>query len=138
MANEDLMTCPKCNSTLLSADERGVSVGGAVAGAVLAGGVGALAGGLIGSGATRIDCWDCGYRFKPSNYEEEKKKFAPPTKSDEVAGAIFLCILSVAGIFFSVRLFMNGWIIFGVLLSIATIICILITVAGLTPLPKQR
>ena len=131
--NENLMTCPKCNSTQLSADERGVSVSGAVAGAVLAGGVGALAGGLIGSGATRIDCWDCGYRFKPRNYEAEKKKFAPPTKSDEVVGAIIFCILSVAGIIFSIRLFMNDWIFLGVVFSFATLICLLFTIAVAIP-----
>ena len=138
MMNGNLMTCPKCTSTQLSADERGVSVGGAVAGAVLAGGVGALAGGLIGSGATRIDCFDCGYRFKPSNYEEEKKKFAPSTKSDEIVGAIIFCILSVAGIFFSIRLFMNDWIILGVILSIPTLICILFTIAGAIPSKRIR
>lgn len=55
--------CPKCGSTSLSGGKQGFGVGKAVAGAVLLGGVGLLAGG-IGANKTVITCMNCGYKFK--------------------------------------------------------------------------
>jgi transcription elongation factor Elf1 len=55
--------CPKCGSTSLSGGKQGFGVGKAVAGAVLLGGVGLLAGG-IGANNTVITCMNCGYKFK--------------------------------------------------------------------------
>lgn len=55
--------CPKCCSTSLSGGKQGFGVGKAVAGAVLLGGVGLLAGG-IGANKTVITCLNCGYKFK--------------------------------------------------------------------------
>ena len=120
MNNKDFMTCPKCNSTRLDADERDVSIGNAIAGAALVGHVGALAG-LIGSGATRIDCYDCNYRFKPDNYEAEQRKFRH-SKSDEATGGILFCILFVVGVFISISLFGNDRVFWGWAFSIATAI----------------
>ncbi len=58
--------CPKCNSTQITANKKGFGVGKAVAGAVVTGGVGLLAG-FIGSGDIEICCLNCGYKFKPGN-----------------------------------------------------------------------
>lgn len=55
--------CPKCGSTSLSAGKQGFGVGKAVAGTVLLGGVGLLAGG-IGANKTVVTCLNCGYKFK--------------------------------------------------------------------------
>ena len=55
--------CPKCGSTSLSGGKQGFGVGKAVAGAVLLGGVGLLAGG-IGANKTVVTCLNCGYKFK--------------------------------------------------------------------------
>ena len=55
--------CPKCGSISLSGGKQGFGVGKAVAGAVLFGGVGLLAGG-IGANKTVITCMNCGYKFK--------------------------------------------------------------------------
>lgn len=55
--------CPKCGSTSLSGGKQGFGVGKAVAGAVLLGGVGLLAGG-IGANKTVVTCMNCGYKFK--------------------------------------------------------------------------
>lgn len=55
--------CPKCGSTSLSGGKQGFGFGKAVAGAVLLGGVGLLAGG-IGANKTVVTCLNCGYKFK--------------------------------------------------------------------------
>nr|WP_321405404.1 zinc ribbon domain-containing protein [uncultured Carboxylicivirga sp.] len=62
--NEKLLKCPKCKSTRLTDNKKGFSAGKAVAGAVLAGGVGILAG-AIGSNKVQITCLNCGHKFMP-------------------------------------------------------------------------
>lgn len=61
--------CPKCNSTQITINKKGFSVGKAVAGAVLTGGIGLLAGG-IGSNKIIITCLACGHQFKPGAKKE--------------------------------------------------------------------
>jgi hypothetical protein len=70
---ESLMGCPKCNSTQLSANKRGFSAGNALAGAILTGGVGLLAGG-IGSSNVSITCLKCGFKYKAGEYETLKNR----------------------------------------------------------------
>lgn len=60
---ESQAKCPRCGSTSLSGGKQGFGVGKAVAGAVLLGGVGLLAGG-IGANKTVVTCMNCGYKFK--------------------------------------------------------------------------
>lgn len=55
--------CPKCGSISLSGGKQGFGVGKAVAGAMLLGGVGLLAG-EIGANKTVVTCLNCGYKFK--------------------------------------------------------------------------
>ena len=55
--------CPRCGSTSLSAAKQGFGYGKAVAGAVVLGGIGLLAGG-IGANKTVVTCLNCGYKFK--------------------------------------------------------------------------
>jgi DNA-directed RNA polymerase subunit RPC12/RpoP len=68
---EDQIKCPKCSSSQLSANKKGFSGKKAVAGAVLTGGIGLLAG-TIGSNKILITCLNCGNQFKPG----ENKKTA--------------------------------------------------------------
>lgn len=56
--------CPKCGSAQISANQKGFSAGKAIAGAVVAGGIGLAAGG-IGSKNVIITCLKCGHQFKP-------------------------------------------------------------------------
>ena len=56
--------CPKCGSNQITADKKGFSGTKAVAGAVLTGGIGLLAG-TIGSNKVKITCLACGHQFKP-------------------------------------------------------------------------
>ena len=56
--------CPRCNSTSLCADKKGFGFGKAIAGALLAGPIGLLAGG-IGAKKMKIYCMSCGYEWKP-------------------------------------------------------------------------
>jgi hypothetical protein len=56
--------CPKCSSTQITANKKGFSGKKAVAGAVLTGGIGLLAG-TLGSGNIIITCLACGHEFKP-------------------------------------------------------------------------
>lgn len=58
--------CPKCGSTSLTADKKGFSVGKAVVGAALTGGIGLVAG-AIGAKKVRVTCLNCGYQFFPKN-----------------------------------------------------------------------
>lgn len=59
--------CPKCKSVniqVLGNDKKGFSVGKAVGGALLTGGIGALAGFAGKKGKYDVFCGDCGNRFK--------------------------------------------------------------------------
>lgn len=60
----DEVRCPKCGSNQLTANKKGFSGGKAVAGAVLTGGIGLLAG-TIGSNKINITCLSCGKQFMP-------------------------------------------------------------------------
>ncbi len=64
MSNE--VSCPKCSSTSLSANKKGFSGKKAVAGAILTGGIGLLAG-TIGSNKVKITCLNCGHEFSPGD-----------------------------------------------------------------------
>ena len=60
---EEYLCCPKCGSRELHAEHKGFSGGKALAGALVTGGIGLLAG-TIGSRDTQITCLRCGNRFK--------------------------------------------------------------------------
>ncbi|HEY2583959.1 MAG TPA: hypothetical protein VGI43_19275 [Mucilaginibacter sp.] len=64
MTSSNEICCPKCGSNQLTANKKGFSGRKAVAGAVLTGGIGLLAG-TIGSNKILITCLSCGNRFKP-------------------------------------------------------------------------
>lgn len=58
--------CPKCRSTniqVLGNDRKGFSIGKAVGGAILTGGIGLLAGFAGKKGKYEVFCGDCGKRF---------------------------------------------------------------------------
>lgn len=61
------LTCPKCmghNIQVLGNDRKGFSVGKAVGGALLTGGIGVLAGFAGKKGKYEVFCTDCGHRWK--------------------------------------------------------------------------
>lgn len=85
---ENQIHCPKCNSTQLTATKQGFSGKKAVAGAVLTGGIGLLAG-TIGSNKIKITCLACGHVFKPGEgktalTDNETKAEQKPSKLDEL------------------------------------------------------
>ncbi len=59
---EDTIRCPKCKSSQITANKKGFSGKKAVAGALLTGGIGLLAG-TIGSNKIKITCLSCGNTF---------------------------------------------------------------------------
>ena len=65
--------CPKCGSNQLTSDKKGFSGKKAVAGALLTGGIGILAG-TIGSNKIKIICLSCGNEFKPGEGKEKIKQ----------------------------------------------------------------
>jgi len=71
MSNE--ITCPKCGSTQITAEKKGFSAGKAVAGAVLTGGIGLLAG-LHGSSDIEVTCLACGKQWNPKQLAEQKEQ----------------------------------------------------------------
>ena len=60
---EEYLCCPRCGSRELHAEHKGFSGGKALAGALITGGIGLLAG-TIGSRDTQITCLKCGKKFK--------------------------------------------------------------------------
>jgi DNA-directed RNA polymerase subunit RPC12/RpoP len=60
---EEYLCCPKCNSKELHSEQKGFSGGKALAGALLTGGIGILAG-TIGSRDVNVTCLKCGNKFK--------------------------------------------------------------------------
>ena len=85
---EEYLCCPKCGSRELHAEHKGFSGGKALAGALITGGIGLLAG-TIGSRDTQITCLKCGKKFKagearvvrnPSSVSISTTQTAIPTK----------------------------------------------------------
>lgn len=68
---EDQIKCPKCGSMQIHADKNGFSAGKAVAGAIIAGGIG-IAAGAIGSEKIIITCLKCGHQFEPGEGDSSK------------------------------------------------------------------
>lgn len=67
MKKQNIITCPNCKSkdvTFLQQDKKAFSVGKAVGGAVLTGGVGALAGFAGKKGNKQWHCQNCGNFFE--------------------------------------------------------------------------
>lgn len=62
--------CPKCGSTQITANKKGFSGKKAIAGAVLTGGIGLLAG-TIGSNNIVITCLSCNNTFQPGEGAEK-------------------------------------------------------------------
>lgn len=60
---EKFLCCPKCGSRELHAEHKGFSGGKALAGALVTGGIGLLAG-TIGCRDTQITCLKCGNKFQ--------------------------------------------------------------------------
>ena len=60
---EEYLCCPQCGSRELHSEHKGFSGGKALAGALVTGGIGLLAG-TIGSRDTQITCLKCGKKFK--------------------------------------------------------------------------
>jgi hypothetical protein len=61
---QDIIYCPKCLSTQLSTNQKGFSAGNAIAGGLLLGPLGLIAG-TAGSKRVRITCLKCGHKFYP-------------------------------------------------------------------------
>ncbi len=135
-SNENLLHCPKCNSTELTSNKKGFSGSKALAGAVLTGGIGLLAG-TIGSQNVLLTCLKCGYQYKAGDYVKEEQKFQIEREQERTmakkiargeqsyAGAIILfLILSIIGIVISYKLWSNDWNFLGFIFSAATLLCI--------------
>ena len=56
------VTCPECGSEQITGNKKGFGVGKAIAGGLLAGGVGLLAG-FFGSGKIQVTCLKCGHSW---------------------------------------------------------------------------
>lgn len=63
MDKEGVVYCPKCYSTDLTSNKKGVSIGKAAVGAIATGGIGLLAGG-IGKNKIEVTCLKCGNKWK--------------------------------------------------------------------------
>lgn len=97
----NIIECPKCGSTQFSASKKGFSGKNAVAGALLTGGIGVLAG-TIGSNNTMLTCLACGFRYKAGEFkiekakiEKERKALSEAGKGDQIGGFIILVSLSL-------------------------------------------
>jgi len=74
MEESEKIKCPSCKSEQVSAQKKGFSGRKAVAGAVLTGGIGILAG-TIGSNKMRVYCLKCGHDWDPAKeFSFSKKK----------------------------------------------------------------
>jgi endogenous inhibitor of DNA gyrase (YacG/DUF329 family) len=77
--DEEYMCCPKCLSKDLHVEQKGFSGGQALAGAVMVGGIGLLAG-TMGSKDVQVTCLKCGAKFKAG----DAKLFRKPPSNEEI------------------------------------------------------
>ena len=96
---EDKLYCPNCGSSQLVANKKGFGAGKAVAGALLTGGIGLLAG-FIGSGKVKVTCLKCGCKWDAG---ELRTTPLPPKKesnnnNEDDGCAIALGVVIVIGI----------------------------------------
>lgn len=63
---QNIAYCPKCLSTNITANKKGYGLGKGAIGAVIAGPIGLLAGGM-GKNNIECVCIKCGYKFKAGN-----------------------------------------------------------------------
>lgn len=91
---EKQILCPKCGSDQVTANKKGFSGKKAVAGAVLTGGIGLLAG-TLGSNKIKITCLSCGHEFKPGQGATSQSDFAEKKKANEKAGT-WGCLIVIA------------------------------------------
>lgn len=148
--SEDALVCPKCNSTQLTSNKKGFSGGKAIAGAVITGGIGILAG-TIGSGKIVITCLKCGYKFKAGEYESEKKKFDEKRRNQiylnkqiaagnvsSIPGIIVAIAFTIVVAIISYLLLSNDWIILGVVFGLITLVCISFTISLISDERKKE
>lgn len=79
---EEKIKCPYCKSTQITIANKGVNTGGAIGGAILAGGVGAILGGMSGN-KTKLLCMSCGASYTPE--ERNEKELRNKTYVDNIA-----------------------------------------------------
>lgn len=89
---EEPIKCPKCASTQISTDKKGFSGKKAIAGALLTGGIGLLAG-TIGSNKTELTCLKCGKTFKIGEDLESKKKKDEQTAQNMKSPAFWVILV---------------------------------------------
>ena len=107
MENSNAILCPKCGSNQLSANKKGFSGKKAVAGAVLTGGIGLLAG-TIGSNKVKITCLACGHQFSPGGdleavkrkKQQEEEAMKSPAYWIILSGIVILLIWGFKSCFF--------------------------------------
>ena len=63
MKKDKIPFCPKCHSTSITYKDKKLSVGRAVVGGAIAGGAGAILGGLTSKGG-KLKCLNCGHEWK--------------------------------------------------------------------------
>lgn len=84
------VTCPKCGSPQITANQRGFSGGLALGGAVLMGPLGLLAG-TSGKNKILVTCLACGHQWDPSDRPK------PKPKRNVVGWAVFLMLALLFG-----------------------------------------
>lgn len=80
---EEFLCCPYCFSRELHSEHKGFSGGKALAGVMVAGGIGLLAG-TIGSRDTQITCLKCGKKFKAGEVKIVKEQVLDEAKIIEM------------------------------------------------------
>ena len=100
MSDQPKISCPKCGSDQFHAGRKGFSGKKAVAGAVLTGGIGLLAG-TIGSNKILLSCLNCGNKWRPGAALQAKPSAPQMGPKSKKAAFITLAILfGLVGILF--------------------------------------
>jgi predicted RNA-binding Zn-ribbon protein involved in translation (DUF1610 family) len=133
METPNAITCPHCGSTQITANKKGFSAGKAIAGDLLLGPVGLLAG-TAGRNKIIITCLNCGQQWQPGDTFKQSPKWQTLknrkqiSRGQLIAVKVLAIIFSIIGALLTLILFASNEVGTGVFFLCLTLLFVFLAV----------